>query len=148
MGSSRSRSPSRLVRQLVPTPSHQTQDTMQKIITTVKRNNFAPSRGKFPAGSEATFPRLPRAVAGKGLPAGLQGAAPAAEPRACRSGAGRREPGPAAAAEGSRGARHLRRRGAGLARSRALPSARPVPVRSRCGCGGAGALPGCNILWK
>lgn len=127
----------------MPTLFTQKRETRQKIIKFRNKTTFLPPPVSFLLGGEATFPRLPQAVAGTGLPAGLQSAAPAGEPRGCRSGAGRREPGPAAAGEGSRGARHLRRQGAGPAPSRALPSAGlvPTPVRLRCRCGCGAAVP-------
>lgn len=121
----------------------QTRDIKQKIMKFRNKRTFLPPPISFLLRAEATFPRVPQAVAGTGLPAGLQGAAPAAEPRGCRSGAGRRESGPAAAGKGSRRARHLPRQGAWPAPSRALPSAGlvPVPVRLRCRCGCGAAVP-------
>lgn len=111
-----------------------------------KSNNFPASRGKFPAG-------------------GARGDLPGAAGRCAR----RRAPAPAAAAPGNenRDRREPPRglpgapgtcaggeRGAGPARSAALPSAGPGALAVRWRFAGvrlpvrSGALPGCNILWK
>lgn len=88
---------------LSPVPLHQTHDIKRKITKFLSKPTFLPPAGSF-----------------------LQGARRPSH-RSCRSGSGSREPG--TASEGSRGARHLHRRGAG----RAVPSAGPVvPVRLRC----------------